>query len=118
VGRDSSGRRVYSERHLGWLDLMERLRVTGMSIAQMREYTELVRQGERTLKQRQELLSAHRARVTATIAGWTVALRLIDTKIDFYGQWLATGQQPAMKPQRRSAHKRRRQNAPRSASRS
>ena len=39
VERDGGGRRVYSDLHVGWLDLMDRLRRTGMTIAQMREYT-------------------------------------------------------------------------------
>jgi DNA-binding transcriptional MerR regulator len=94
VVRDGGGRRVYSELHLSWLDLIHRLRRTGMSIAQMREYTALVKQGSGTLRQRQNLLSAHRARVKETIAEWTLALKLIDKKIDFYGEWLTTGKQP------------------------
>jgi DNA-binding transcriptional MerR regulator len=102
VVRDGGGRRVYNERHLGWLELMQRLRRTGMSIAGMRAYTALVRQGSATLQQRRELLDAHRARVRQTIAEWTAALRLIDGKIDFYGEWLATGQRPALDPVRRS----------------
>jgi DNA-binding transcriptional MerR regulator len=44
VGRDRGGRRIYTEHHIGWLDLMERLRHTGMSITQMREYTALAKQ--------------------------------------------------------------------------
>jgi DNA-binding transcriptional MerR regulator len=43
VARDRGGRRVYGEPHLGWLELMDRLRRTGMTIAQMRQYTSLVR---------------------------------------------------------------------------
>lgn len=95
VMRDRGGRRVYSELHLSWLDLMDRLRCTGMSIAQMRRYTLLVREGRRTLRQRQKLLLLHRAQVQQTIAEWTQALKLIDSKIDFYGEWLATGKRPA-----------------------
>ncbi|MGH8530618.1 MAG: MerR family transcriptional regulator [Nevskiales bacterium] len=101
VMRDGGGRRVYSELHLGWLDLMDRLRRTGMSIAQMREYTALVRQGKSTLKERQEMLRAHRVRVRETIADWTRALKLIDGKIDFYGEWIATGHRPREKPKLR-----------------
>ncbi len=96
VIRDGGGRRVYSELHLSWLDLMERLRRTGMSIAQMRQYTVLVKQGSKTLRRRQVLLSQHRARVQRTIADWTQALKLIDSKIDFYGEWLTTGQRPRL----------------------
>ncbi len=96
VVRDGGGRRVYSELHLSWLDLMERLRRTGMSIAQMRQYTALVKQGSSTLRQRQVLLSQHRARVKQTIAEWEQALELIDSKIDFYGEWLTTGRRPKL----------------------
>jgi len=96
VVRDGGGRRVYSELHLSWLDLMERLRRTGMSIAQMRQYTALVKQGSKTLRRRQMLLSQHRARVKQTLAEWTQALTLIDSKIDFYGEWLTTGQRPKL----------------------
>lgn len=98
VARDGGGRRVYNELHFGWLELMDRLRRTGMSIAEMREYTLLVKQGRATLSQRQELLSTHRERVKETIAEWTLALRLIDAKVDFYGEWLATGRRPKPMP--------------------
>jgi hypothetical protein len=40
------------------------------------------------------MLYAHRTRVLATIAEWTQAVALIDSKIDFYGEWLATGRRP------------------------
>jgi DNA-binding transcriptional MerR regulator len=99
VQRDGGGRRLYTEGHVGWLQLMERLRGTGMSIAQMREYTTLVKQGKSTLAQRRELLRAHRERVRERIAEWTDALALLDGKIDFYGQWLRSGKRPALEPQ-------------------
>jgi DNA-binding transcriptional MerR regulator len=101
VARDNGGRRVYSEHHVGWLDLMDRLRCTGMSIAQMREYTALVKQGSGTLKQRRALLAAHRARVQENIARWEEAQALIDAKLEFYDEWVASGQQPAITPHRR-----------------
>src|SRR5260370_2040682 len=96
VVRDSGGRRVYSELHLSWLDLIDRLRRTGMSIAEMREYTALVKQGNGTLRQRKKLLSAHRARVKEMILEWTRALKLIDRKIDFHGEGLTTANRPKM----------------------
>jgi DNA-binding transcriptional MerR regulator len=101
VVRDDGGRRVYNELHVDWLDLMDRLRRTGMSIAEMRAYTALVRQGRSTLRQRQEMLYAHRTRVLETISEWTRALKLIDSKIDFYGEWLTTGHRPKTRPEDR-----------------
>lgn len=107
VVRNASGHRVYSEQHVNWLVLMDRLRRTGMSIAEMRAYTRLVQQGRSTLSQRREQLRAHREKVERTIAEWTEALELLDEKIDFYGQWLETGRRPpespATKPAKRKA---------------
>jgi len=94
VARDAVGRRVYSDQHLGWLELMERLRRTGMSIAQMRAYTALVKRGRTTLAERRDILAAHRARVQETIAEWQGALKLLDGKIEFYGEWIANGKRP------------------------
>jgi DNA-binding transcriptional MerR regulator len=96
VARDAGGRRRYTEQHVGWLLLMDRLRRTGMSIAEMRRYTALVKQGRSALKERQDMLRAHRERVERTVAEWTEALALLDGKIDFYGQWLHTGRRPAL----------------------
>jgi DNA-binding transcriptional MerR regulator len=101
VVRDKGGRRTYSEYHVGWLDLMERLRCTGMSITQMREYTELVKQGGATLEQRRALLGKHQASVRDNITRWTEALALIGAKIEFYDEWVAHGERPAVTPQAR-----------------
>ena len=101
VVRDKGGRRLYSERHVGWLDLMERLRCTGMSIAEMRKYTALARQGSATLKERRALLAGHRARVRETIERWGEALALLDAKVDYYDEWVASGARPAVEPHRR-----------------
>ncbi|MEO6018286.1 MAG: MerR family transcriptional regulator [Polaromonas sp.] len=97
VARDSGRRRVYGELHISWLDLMDRLRRTGMSIAEMREYTELVKQGSSTLGKRQALLAAHREQVKGMIGEWQQALTLLNSKIDFYDEWVASGKRPAVK---------------------
>jgi len=96
VRRDAGNRRVYGEMHVGWLELMHRLRTTGMTIAQLREYTALARQGRATLAARRDLLLAHRERVQATLAEWRRALSLLDRKVEFYGDWLATGRRPEL----------------------
>ena len=106
VARDGGRRRVYSDYHIGWLDLVERLRLTGMSIRQLREYTALVKQGSASLPKRRALLAAHQLRVHTMIAKWTEALTLVDAKIEFYDEWLAGGARPAVSPQQRARAKR------------
>ncbi|MCC8938104.1 MerR family transcriptional regulator [Bradyrhizobium sp. Arg68] len=106
VIRDRGRRRVYSDYHIGWLELMERLRLTGMSIRQLREYTALVKQGSTTLRKRRALLAEHQRRVKAMIAKWTEALALVDAKIEFYDEWVAGGTRPTVSPQQRARAKR------------
>src|SRR5687767_676240 len=102
VVRDGGRRRTYNSQHVSWLEFMDRLRSTGMSIAEMRKYTALAKQGNTTLQQRRELLSAHRARVEETIAKWKDALRLIDGKLGYYDEWISTGERPKVSPSERA----------------
>ena len=38
AARDAGGRRVFNQLHVDWLELMHRLRTSGMSIRQMQVY--------------------------------------------------------------------------------
>jgi DNA-binding transcriptional MerR regulator len=100
VMRDAGGRRSYRERHLGWVELIDKLRLTGMSIAQIRDYAVLVTQGRGTIKQQQELLRDHRTRVRGTIGEWEAALQMLDHKIEYFDEWLTTGKRPDKAPEK------------------
>jgi DNA-binding transcriptional MerR regulator len=86
VGRDSVGRRRYTDEDLGWLDLLTKLRRTGMPVRDMRRYAELARQGDHTLPERLRLFKEHRERVEARIAELQADLGMLDYKIDIYGK--------------------------------
>ncbi|MBO0867064.1 MAG: MerR family transcriptional regulator [Micromonosporaceae bacterium] len=84
VGRDSAGRRRYSEADLDWLVLLTRLRGTGMPVRDMRRYAELSRQGDETVGARLELFEQHRERVLGRIADLYRDLEAIEYKIKIY----------------------------------
>jgi DNA-binding transcriptional MerR regulator len=84
VGRDDSGHRRYSEIDLGWIELITKLRATGMPIREVRRYAELVRAGDGNEHERLALLRAHRARVRAQLDMMAVYLGAIDMKISYY----------------------------------
>jgi DNA-binding transcriptional MerR regulator len=88
VGRDSAGRRRYTDHDLGWLDLLTKLRRTGMPVRDMRRYAELARQGDHTLAERLRLFREHRERVLARITELQADLEVLDYKIDIYGKML------------------------------
>ena len=101
VIRDATGRRLYSDYHIGWLDLLDRLRQTGMPIREMRRYTALAKQGDAAIAQRRALIGEHQRRVRDSIARWTDALALINAKVEFYDEWMACGERPAVSPHQR-----------------
>jgi DNA-binding transcriptional MerR regulator len=86
VDRSHTGQRRYTNRDLDWLDLVGKLRLTGMPVADMVRYAELVRAGESTYGERYELLEATRRDVLARIAELRDTLAVLDRKIGFYAQ--------------------------------
>ncbi|MEV4755564.1 MerR family transcriptional regulator [Micromonospora sp. NPDC049559] len=86
VGRDSAGRRRYTQQDLDWLVLLTRLRRTGMPVRDMRRYAEFARQGDHTLRARIALFEEHRARVLARMAELEQDLAVLDYKITAYAK--------------------------------
>ncbi|MCB5180922.1 MerR family transcriptional regulator [Streptomyces antimicrobicus] len=85
VDRSHSGQRRFSDADLHWLAFVGKLRATGMSVADMVRYAELVREGAHTFAERRELLERTRRDVAARIAELTDALGVLDHKIAHYG---------------------------------
>ncbi|MEW1753900.1 MerR family transcriptional regulator [Streptomyces angustmyceticus] len=84
VDRTHTGQRRFSNRDLDWLSLVTKLRLTGMPVADMVRYAELVRGGEHTFAEREDLLTAHREDVRQRIAELQSTLDVLDYKIDIY----------------------------------
>lgn len=91
VGRDPQGRRRYDQQAMRMVELLVRLRRTGMPVAQMRRYVELVREGEGTQPERLELLRVHRRRVAEELAQLTSDLEALEHKIDMYERLIEEG---------------------------
>jgi DNA-binding transcriptional MerR regulator len=89
VARSASGHRRYTDTDLGWIEMVTRLRATGMPIREIRRYAELVRAGEGNELARLQILRAHREQVLADLAAVQEHLRAIDQKIGVYVDKLA-----------------------------
>jgi DNA-binding transcriptional MerR regulator len=84
IDRSHTGQRRYTNRDLDWLDLVGKLRLTGMPVADMVRYAELVREGDHTYGERFELLQTTREDVLARIDELRGTLAVLDRKISFY----------------------------------
>ncbi|MFE3326944.1 MerR family transcriptional regulator [Streptomyces sp. NPDC059176] len=84
IDRSHAGQRRFRNRDLDWLGFVAKLRLTGMPVADMVRYAELVREGDHTFEQRRELLEATRSDVRARITELRTALTVLDYKIGIY----------------------------------
>ena len=84
VDRASSGHRRYSEADMAWVETLRCLRATGMPIARIRRYAELVRAGEGNERERLALLEEHRTAVRAQLAEVRGHLAFVERKIATY----------------------------------
>jgi DNA-binding transcriptional MerR regulator len=81
--RTAGGHRVFDEISLGLLDVVVRLRRTGMPVEDVRTFVDRVR-ADRDRAGRIELLRSHQARVRAQLEQLTADLAVIDWKIAAY----------------------------------
>ncbi|MEU6080981.1 MerR family transcriptional regulator [Streptomyces sp. NPDC047108] len=84
VDRSHTGQRRYTDKDLDWLAFVGKLRLTGMPVADMVRYAELVREGDHTVTERHRLLHTHRDDVRRRIAELQDTLAVLDYKIGMY----------------------------------
>jgi DNA-binding transcriptional MerR regulator len=96
--RDRSGQRSYDASILSWIEFLNRLKTTGMSIGDMRRYAALRQRGGQSSEARRKLLEAHREKVRARIAELKACLLVLDDKIAGYA-----GVEQRMKTHERTA---------------
>lgn len=95
VPRGGSGHRRYEEVDLRWVELVTRLRSTGMPIRDVRRYADLVRAGAGNEADRLDVLRNHRDQVLRQLAEVTTHLAAIETKIATYEDRLAPREKTA-----------------------
>lgn len=95
VDRSHTGQRRFTNRDLDWLAFVGKLRLTGMPVAHMVRYAELLREGDHTFEERQELLEATRRDVRTRIAELHDTLAVLDHKIDFYASARRAPERPS-----------------------
>jgi DNA-binding transcriptional MerR regulator len=91
IPRGAGGHRRYTEMDVKWLVLCIKLRASGMPLAQMRRYAELVREGSGNEHERLGLLQEQQARVEQQLAELKECHRIISRKVGIYQKHLADG---------------------------
>lgn len=97
AGRAANGHRRYRREDVLWLEFVLRLKVTGMPLAEIRQYAVLRAQGEKTLQPRLTMLKLHRERLVTKINELSICAGVLDDKIHSYRKMIAKSQVPAKK---------------------
>ena len=91
IPRSGGGQRIYEQADVDWLALCDRLRASGMPIATIRRFAELVRHGPGNEPDRLELLREHEENVRAKMDELGACLEVIHTKVVVYEQHVRDG---------------------------
>lgn len=89
AARAPNGHRRYREDDLAWLEFVVRLKLTGMPLAEIRQYAELRAEGDPTLRPRLAMLELHRQRLVARMKELADSADALDTKIRTYRKQVA-----------------------------
>lgn len=84
VERKQSGYRVFSDNDIAMLQIIECLKKTGMSLKDIKQFSDWVLQGDLSLEQRYHMFLERKRIVEAQMEELKGALRLIDHKCRYY----------------------------------
>jgi len=84
VQRAQTGYRQYTDVDLAWIQFLIRLRVTGMPMLKMKQFSDLRQKGESTITARKELLEEHYNDVLGKIEELELNSHKIEEKIAHY----------------------------------
>lgn len=84
VKRDKNGNRIYDEKNLKWLEFMLCLRATGMTLADIKHYVELYKNGDSTIQERKQMMLNHKTKIDEQIMKSYKYLEKINYKLALY----------------------------------
>lgn len=84
VERSKGGVRLFKDSDLEWLNIIECLKKTGMSIKEIRQFVDWCRQGDSTIEQRLELIDRQRKEVERQMSRLEKTLDTLEYKHWYY----------------------------------
>jgi DNA-binding transcriptional MerR regulator len=90
IPRTPGGQRIFGDEAVRWLALLNRLRDSAMPVADMAEYSRLVRAGEGNEADRIALMESHARSLDAQIEELIACREVIRDKITFYRRAVAS----------------------------
>ncbi len=95
--RSSGGARMFTEDDLDWFHFIEKLKMSGMPIKEIKHYVDLYMQGDSTLEERRQLVQDRRQHVEQEMKELQDTLDFITYKCWYYDEAVKAGTADAPK---------------------
>lgn len=89
--RDAAGNRVFTDADFQWLQVVRCMKLSGFTLAEMRDYAGLVRRGDETLAERLRVFEEHRERALEALEQLRAGLDGLEYKCWYYRVALEAG---------------------------
>lgn len=86
-----NGRRVFTDKDFAWLKVLNCLKSTGMPIKDIKEYVDLAKKGDSTLKERYEIVLRQKRKILDSIGALEQNLKIIEYKEWYYTTAIEAG---------------------------
>ena len=91
IKKNGSGLRVFSDNDIGWLELIECLKGTGMSLKGIKQYIDWYIEGDSTLEKRLEMFKQQKINLEEQMLQLQKHMEKINYKIAYYSEIIANG---------------------------
>lgn len=89
--KNESGYRIFKEKDISMLRIIECFKNTGMSISEMQQYVEMVKRGDESLEERYQLFVRRKEIVLEEMRQLEKQLKTIDHKLWYYETAIKAG---------------------------
>ncbi len=97
--RAANGHRRYHNTDVLWLEFVLRLKLTGMPLAEIKQYADFRAKGDTTLQPRLRMFELHRQRLVTKMNELAECATVLDDKICIYRKMIAGTNKPKGKKQ-------------------
>ena len=108
IKKNGSGLRVFSDNDIGWLELIECLKGTGMSLKGIKQYIDWYIEGDSTLEKRLEMFKQQKVNLEEQMLQLQKHMEKINYKIAYYSEIIANGSEGAFERNKELAKERER----------
>lgn len=91
VKKTSSGLRIFSDTDIGWLEMIECLKGTGMPLKGIKQYIDWYIEGDSTLEKRLEMFKQQKINLEEQMLQLQKHMEKINYKIAYYTEIIANG---------------------------